>query len=192
MSKRPLQVRINERVADKVYVAHAQEAEEFAAVGVVVAVHRRRVAGRHHVLHAAFKGAAGEHFKPLRLFVVYLVAVDVDEAAIFFREIHAEVDRLDGVFAGKFKMRDRADAVGPHLHRVFHQRLAVGIAFYPLLREGNYLDVYIVFQLFFEFEHPLHRHQRGVGHVDVGADELHAVRGLHLHGAARALLDVVL
>ena len=170
-----LEVRVDERVADEVDVAHAEQAEELAAVGVVVAVHRRRVARRHHVLHAALKGARGEDLEPLRLFVVYLVAVDVDELAVLLRYLHAVVDGLDGVLARELEVRNRADAVRAHLDGIFEELLAVRVAHDALLREGDYLDVDKVFELLAQLYHRLHSDERRVGDVYVRADMLDAV-----------------
>ena len=170
-----LKVCVDERVADEIDVAHAQQAEELAAVGVVVAVHRGRVARRHHILHAAFKGARGEDFKPLRLLVVDLVAVDVHKFAVLLRYLHAVVDGLDGIFAREFKVRYRADAVGSHFDGIFEELLSVRIAHDALLRESNYLNVDEVLEFLAQLYHSLHRYERRVGYVYVRADVLDAV-----------------
>ena len=77
----------------------------------------------------------------LGLLVVDLIAVDVDQLSVLFRELDAEVDRIDRVFTGEFKVRDRADAVRAHPDGVLHELLAVRIAHDALLRKGDDLDV---------------------------------------------------
>ena len=62
--KASLQMRVDKRIADKIDIAHAKQTEQLAAVGIVIAVHRRCMAGCHHVFHTAFQGAAREHLKP--------------------------------------------------------------------------------------------------------------------------------
>ena len=65
----------------------------------------------------------------------------VDQASILFGDLHAEIDRLNRIFACKFEMRDRSHTIRSHLDGIFHKLLPVWVALDAFLRKRDDLDI---------------------------------------------------
>ncbi|MNV95370.1 hypothetical protein D3C71_1902550 [compost metagenome] len=71
------------------------------------------MAGGHAMANARLVRQHGDGFDEARLLIVDLIAVDIQRAVIFFRQREGDVQGLHAVLAGKFKVRDRPDHIGP-------------------------------------------------------------------------------
>ena len=174
-----LKMGVYQGVGDEVDLAHLQQAHQLGDVGVVIGVHRRGMAGGHTVLQAGFVGPGRQHLQTAALLVVDLVAVDVHQLIVLFRQFYGKVEGIHRILPGEFEMGDGPHRVGPHLHRVLHELAAVGEGVDALLGESHHLDVDGVPQFFPKLQQRFHGGELGVGHVHVGTHELHAVLGLH-------------
>ena len=82
---------------------------------------------RYHIAHAGFVSAGGNSFQPAGGLVINLIAVYVNQFAIFLRQFKADVKRFNRIFTGKFKMRNGTGSIGTHFQCFFKQVFAVGV-----------------------------------------------------------------
>ncbi|MCY1414713.1 hypothetical protein D9M71_301720 [compost metagenome] len=149
------------------------------------------MAGGDPVAHAAAARFLGQHLEKARVRIVGLVAMHIHQATAALGQVHEELHGTDALLAGVFKVRDTADHVGAEADRLFHQLATFGEGFDAFLREGDDLHVQQMTVLLAQFEHGLQGGEAGIGHVDVRAHMLDAMRDQHLQGAAGALPGVL-
>ncbi len=94
-----LEDRIVQRVGHHVQPGPANIDDQAAGVGVVVGVHRGRVAGSHPPLHVEADRLGGQHLEEPRVFVVGFVAMHVHLLVELVGQGHRELDRLLAVLA---------------------------------------------------------------------------------------------
>ena len=147
-----LQDRVVERIGHHVQAGASNIDDQPAGVGVVVGVHRRRMAGRHPPLHVEADRLGGEDLEEPGVLVVGFVAVDVHQLVEFVRDRHGKLHRLLAVLARQFEMRDAAHHIRPHFDGAPHQRLAVGEGLNALLRKCHQLQRDLVRKFFPDLE----------------------------------------
>ncbi|MNP39875.1 hypothetical protein D3C76_1334650 [compost metagenome] len=106
---------IHQRVGDKVDVRHFQQAEQARGVRPVVGVHGGGMAGGDARADAGLIRQRCHRLDKARLLVIDFIAVNIQRAVIFFRQLESDVQRLHAILAGELKVRNRPDHISTQL-----------------------------------------------------------------------------
>src|SRR5215468_2597981 len=139
-------------------------------------MHRSRVTGDDSALPTVSNRERGDVFEKSGLFVVGLVAMDIDRPIVFLCQLKDDFEFSNAVFASPLVMRNSADAVGAEFERLFEKQCAVRKRKHSLLRKRDYLNIGEILQIGSQLQQSVKRRQLFIAHVDVSADIERALR----------------
>ena len=185
----PLKRDVLRRARDEMQPRAPQIRHHAERVRAVGRAERARMARRRARADAFHRHERREELEVARLIIVRLIAVHIDAAVVFHRELHRAVQRPLAELARELVVRDRADAVRAEPQRLLHERLAARIRVEPVLRERDHLDRHEIPHLLAQREQRLKRHEPRRRHIDMRADILHAREHLRADGRERPRAD---
>ena len=115
--------------------------------------------GRHACAVAVAMGQRRHGFHKARLFIINLIAVNIDQPVIAVSQRKGFMQRLDAIFAGEFVVRNGADDICAQPQGFFQQSFAVGIGENALLGKRHYLNRDPRCHLRFQLQHRFQRRQ---------------------------------
>ena len=112
-----LQRDADQRIGDRVHAGLRHQRDQLCDVVVVHRMHRRQMRARHTLLKPEPLRVKRERLHVARMRIVGLVAMDVDQAVLFRRELADELHAFGAVGGGSLEVRNAADDIDAHRKR---------------------------------------------------------------------------
>ena len=184
-----LQAGVGEGIGDHIHLGLFQEAHQLKGKVVIVVVHGGGVTGGHTALHFAHQRFTGHCLYKAGLVIGVLIAMDIDEGIVLFRQVKDEFDIAQAVLRAVFHVGQAAHNVAAQLHGVFHH---LGMALCgkdAFLRERNDLKVHQILHFLTHFQQGLHYGAGRLGSVGMGTQEHGTVGDFPFDDVAGIFLD---